>query len=90
MSSYNFTITFNLPNTADPNHHVDVLQLNGCDDALIGIGRLGKIALSFTREASSAVEAVYSAIADVQRAIPEATLIKVTPDLINIDEIATP
>lgn len=85
MPNYDFTVTFNLPDTEPhPSHYVDVLQMNGCDDALVGVGRFGKIALNFTRDASSAIEAVYSAIADVKQAIPEAKLIEVSPDLTSI------
>ena len=89
MPNYDFTVTFNLPDSEPhPSHYVDILHVNGCDDALVGVGRLGKIALNFTRNASSAAEAVHSAIADVKRAIPEANLIDVSPDLISITDVA--
>ncbi|NMG60831.1 DNA-binding protein [Geitlerinema sp. P-1104] len=89
MPNYDFTVTFNLPDSEPhPSHYVDILHVNGCDDALVGVGRLGKIALNFTRDASSATEAVYSAIADVKQAIPEAKLIEVSPDLTSITDVA--
>jgi hypothetical protein len=47
----------------------------GCDDALVGIGQSSRIALDFTREADSAKEAIFSALADVKRAIPAAKLL---------------
>ena len=60
----------------------------GCDDALIGIGKPGRIALDFTREANSAEEAVLSALDDVKRAIPDATFIEATPDFVGVPDIA--
>jgi len=60
----------------------------GCDDALIGIGKRGKIALNFIRESSSAKEAVHSAIAQVVLAIPQAVFLEVNPDFISVTEVA--
>ena len=51
---------------------VERLGEAGCDDALVGIGQPGRMALEFTRDAPDAVEAVLSALADVQRAVPSA------------------
>lgn len=53
----------------------------GCDDALAGIGQPGRLALEFTREATSAEDAVRSALEDVRRAAPTAWLIEMSPDL---------
>ena len=81
MKEYDFTLKFNLQNSqADPEYHVEKLYEGGCEDALIGIGKKGYISLNFIREASSAYEAVSSAIIDVKRVIPYATLIEATPD----------
>jgi hypothetical protein len=89
MGQYNFTLRFALgTHDSDPNRLVDKLVAEGCDDALVGLGRLGHIALGFTREAPTAVEAIRSALADVQRAIPEAKLIEATPDLVGLTDIA--
>ncbi len=52
----------------------------GRDDALIGVGRAGRIALNFDREAESACAAVARAVSEVKAAIPEARLIEVVPD----------
>ena len=50
MENYNFTLKFDLPNKNDhPDHFVDALYECGCNDALIGIGKVGKIALRFSR-----------------------------------------
>lgn len=57
---------------------VERLGEAGCDDALVGIGQPGRLALEFNREAADADEAVRSALADVRRAVPSAKLIEVS------------
>ncbi|NHZ98572.1 DNA-binding protein [Massilia sp. CCM 8734] len=64
------------------------LEREDCTDALIGIGRPGRIALEFCREADDALAAITSALADVRRAIPTARLINVGPDLVGLTDIA--
>lgn len=89
MSQYDFTLRFALgQHDDDPEQFVDKLSAEGCDDALVGLGLQGRIALNFTREASSADEAILSALSDVQRAIPEARLVEATPDLVGLTDIA--
>ena len=89
MSEYNFILNFNLPDTqVNPDNYLESLATEGCDDALIGIGKKGKIALNFIRESSSARKAVYSAIQDVKRAIPQAVLTEVSPDFVSLTEVA--
>ncbi|MCZ7665198.1 MAG: DNA-binding protein [Thermoleophilia bacterium] len=89
MKEYEFTLRFSLP--ADQAHSDELLERlgdSGCDDALIGIGHAGRIALEFVREADSARGAIFSAITDVKRALPEAVLNEVSPDLVGITDIA--
>jgi len=82
MSEYQFSLEFSIKSPAtEIDAIVERLGKEGCTDALVGIGQEGRINLDFTREALSAIEAVKSALADVKRAIPEAQLVKVTPDL---------
>jgi len=89
MEQYDFTLKFTLGRPdADPDTFIGSLMKEGCDDALIGIGRPGRIALDFTREANSAEEAVLSALSDVKRAIPDATFIEATPDFVGVPDIA--
>ena len=89
MSEYDFTLKFNLPEArAISEDYLESLATVGCDDALVGVGQPGKIALNFIREATSAKVAVYSAIKDVKRAIPQAVLIEVSPDCIGLTEVA--
>ena len=89
MTNYEFTLKFRLPDAAtDPGQFVDALGEAGCDDALVGIGQPGRIALDFSREARSAFEAVASAVMDVRRAIPGAELVEASPDLVGISDVS--
>ncbi len=54
----------------------------------MGTGVVGKVALEFTREAKSALEAIYSALENVKEAIPSAKLIEVAPDLVGLTDVA--
>jgi hypothetical protein len=78
MTSYEFMLNFNLPQRdGESEQYLDALFEAGCGDAAVGIGQYGMIGLDFTREAPSAEDALRSAIADVQRAIPGAALVQV-------------
>ena len=89
MSKYDFTLRFSLPlHERDMDDVADRLYGDGCDDALIGIGCPGGIALDFTREAASAHAAVMSAIADVSAVIPGSQLVEVSPDLVGVTNVA--
>ena len=89
MSKYDFGLVFQLPSEIDGEVYLDRLYEAGCDDASVGIGKLGWIELDFIRAANSALDAINSAIGDVQRAIPDATLKHISPDIVGISEIAT-
>lgn len=89
MSDYEFTLTFSLPELkADAEQYLDALFEAGCDDALIGTGQAGCIALDFVRDSESATDAVSSAIENVKTAIPDAELIEVKPDLVGLTDVA--
>ena len=89
MNKYEFMLTFRLPRTdADPEAYLDALYEAGCDDATVGTGRLGMVGLDFTRRSASAEDALRSAIANVQQAIPGADLTEVGPDLVNLTDVA--
>lgn len=86
---YTFTLKYQLADDdRDPDALVERLGGAGCDDALVGIGQPGRLALEFTREAADAEEAVRSALADVRRAAPSARLIEVAPDLVGLTDVA--
>ncbi|MEZ2229564.1 helix-turn-helix transcriptional regulator [Microcoleus sp.] len=89
MNEYDFTVKFNLGNSlADPDDFIDRLYEGGCDDALIGVGNKEYVALNFIREASSAYEAISTAINDVKRVVPGASLIEAAPDFVGLTDAA--
>ena len=86
---YDFTLTFALPeDSGNPETYLDTLYEAGCDDALVGTGMSGSIALNFSRTAKSAENAIRQAVQDVQQAIPYAELIELKPDLVGISDMA--
>ena len=86
---YIFTLKYQLADDdCEPDALVERLGEAGCDDALIGIGQPGRLALEFTREADNADAAVHSALVDVRRAVPAARLIEVAPDLVGLTDVA--
>ena len=73
-----FTFTLNYELASDESNMdalVERLAEEGCDDALVGVGQPGRLALEFVREAPSAHDAVEGAIEDVHRALPNARLV---------------
>lgn len=89
MKEYEFTLKYLLPNSnTDPDKHVEALMNAGCDDALIGLGQQGRIALEFIRESVSAVDAITSALTQVKEAIPGAQLVEATPDFVGLTDVA--
>ncbi|TBR38893.1 MULTISPECIES: helix-turn-helix transcriptional regulator [Dyella] len=89
MNSYEFTLKFQLPHeAADPESWIEALADAGCDDALVGVGQQGRIALDFARDAESAFVAVSSAVRDVQKAIPNAHLVEASPDFVGLTDVA--
>ncbi len=89
MKEYEFTLKFKLPDeNIEPSIYVDQLYESECDDALIGIGKKGYIALDFIRESETAYLAVSSAIKDVLKAIPQANILEAAPDFVGITDIA--
>lgn len=86
---YIFTLKYKLPtHETNMDELVDRLYAAHCDDALIGVGIAGRIALEFAREAHSAEVAIKSAHQDVLKTIPEAQFIEALPDYVGITDIA--
>src|SRR5688500_2600840 len=86
---YDFVLKFKLAEgSADANDLVERLGEAGCDDAVVGIGQPGRIALNFMREADSAQQAIISALENVKDAVPGAELIEASPDLVGLTDIA--
>lgn len=87
--NHEFKLIFQLPKDAAPtNDLVEALAEAGCDDAMVGTGHPGRIALEFSREAENARQAIDSAIDNVQTAVPGAELIEAAPDYAGLTEIA--
>ena len=86
---YIFTLKYQLAaDDRDTTAVVERLGAAGCDDALVGTGVAGRIALEFTREAASAEAALQSALADVRRALPGARLTEAGPDYVGLTDVA--
>ena len=86
---YIFTLKYQLADhDSDLNALVERLGAAGCDDALVGMGQPGRLALEFSREATSAEEAVRTALVDVKSAVPSARLIEASPDLVGLTDVA--
>lgn len=89
VPDYEFTLRYSLARPeSDMDAVAEALYANGCDDALVGIGQIGRVALDFSRYATTARNAVLGAIRDVHYAIPDAALVEVSPDLVGISEVA--
>lgn len=89
MREYEFTLKFAL---SEKDQDIDILVERlgeaGCTDALVGIGQAGRIGLDFTREATSAMNAIVSAYKDVKTAIPDAVLVEASPDMVGLTDVA--
>lgn len=89
MKEYEFTLKYRLGDVkANPDQYLNSLAEAGCEDAVVGIGQNGRIALTFMRESATALDAISSAIADIQSAIPDAKLVEATPDFVGVTDIA--
>lgn len=89
MTVFDFTLKFALPELEqDAAEYIEQLGAAGCDDAMIGVGIKGRIALQFSREADTAFNAVFSALEDVKQVIPGVKLTEATPDLVGLSDIA--
>lgn len=88
MNEYEFTLKFSLSGSkAMPDEYLEALS-QCCDDAIVGTGNTGRIALNFIRTEKNAPEAILSAIDDVKSVVPGAKLFEVSPDLVGVTDIA--
>lgn len=86
---YIFTLKYRLPDVVrEISDLVERLGEGGCDDALVGMGVPGRLALEFSREGESARLVIYSALADVKGAIPSARFVEAAPDLAGLTDAA--
>lgn len=70
--NFEFKLTYRLQRGSNIDQVTTRLAEEGCTDAMVGLGIDGQVALEFVREASSAEEALQSALRDVKRALPDA------------------
>jgi len=86
---YNFILKYQIDHGEDAGDSIaERLGGGGCDDALLGLGQPGRIALNFCRQAKSAEKALLSALSDVKAALPEAVLIEAAPDFVGLSDVA--
>ncbi|WP_345813538.1 DNA-binding protein [Paraburkholderia sp. PREW-6R] len=86
---YEFTLKYRLAEQdCDLEAIVERLGEAGCDDATVGIGQPGRIALFFTRESASAFDALISALTEVKEAVPSARLVEAGPDFVGLTDVA--
>lgn len=86
---YVFTLKYQLAaEDCDLDEIVERLGEAGCDDATIGVGQPGRIALVFAREGASAFEALFSALQDIKQAVPSARLVEAGPDFVGLTDVA--
>lgn len=86
---YTFVLTYQISgDVSDEDALVERLAVAGCEDAVVGIGQPGRLALEFSREAPSAETALRRALEDVRRAVPSARLIEAAPDLVGLTDVA--
>ncbi|VTT28714.1 DNA-binding protein [Klebsiella pneumoniae] len=86
---YTFTLKYQLAKRAeDADALVEQLAEAGCDDALIGIGVPGRVALEFIRSAPSAKQAIESAVLQVKSVLADAQLFEVSPDYVGLTDVA--
>jgi predicted DNA-binding transcriptional regulator AlpA len=86
---YVFTLKYQLAaQDCDLDAIVERLGEAGCDDATVGVGQPGRLALLFSREGESAFAALVSALKDVKQAVPSARLIEAGPDFVGLTDVA--
>jgi hypothetical protein len=86
---YEFTLKYQL--AADDCNHDEIVERlaeAGCDDATIGVGQPGRLALVFAREGATALAALMSALENVKRAVPSARLVEAAPDFVGLTDVA--
>ncbi|WP_144145708.1 helix-turn-helix transcriptional regulator [Paraburkholderia sp. BCC1884] len=86
---YVFTLKYQLvAEDCDLDAIVERLGEAGCDDATVGVGQPGRIALFFSREGESAFAALVSALKDIKQAVPSARLVEAGPDFVGLTDVA--
>jgi hypothetical protein len=87
--SYEFDLIFSIPGSVDEGELLDRLFEAGCEDAVIGLGTPGLVAISLERFGSDAESAIAGAARQIAAALPEGSeLREVRPDLVSQADVA--
>jgi hypothetical protein len=87
--TYEFDLVFSVPGNLDEADLVDRLFVAGCDDAVIGLGTPGLVAVSLERRGSDAESAIAGAARQIAVALPaDSELREVRPDLVSQADVA--
>lgn len=90
VKEFEFDLMIALPAGArDEDAMLDALFEAGCDDAIVGTGASGLVALGFIREGMDADAVITEAVGQALSGLPEgATLREVRPDLVSLADVA--
>lgn len=90
VKEFEFDLMIALPaGERDEDAMLDALFEAGCDDAIVGTGASGLVALGFIREVMAADAVITQAVEQALRGLPEgATLREVRPDLVSLADVA--
>jgi len=90
VQEFEFDLMIALPaGERDEDAMLDALYEAGCDDAIVGTGAAGLVALGFIREGADAEAVIAEAVGQALKALPEgATLREVRPDLVSLADVA--
>jgi hypothetical protein len=90
VQEFEFELMIALPmGERDEDALLDGLFEAGCDDAVVGTGAAGLIALGFIREGADAEAVIAEAVDQALRGLPEgAALREVRPDLVSLADVA--
>lgn len=86
---FEFDLVFALPAKVEEGQLLDALFEAGCDDAVIGLGAPGLVALAFRREGDDAEAVIAAAVGRVTPALGDGSKLReVRPDLVSLADVA--
>ena len=90
VREFEFDLVIALPaGERDEDAMLDALFEAGCDDAIVGTGAAGLVALGFIREGADPEAVISGAVEQALRGLPDgAVLREVRPDLVSLADVA--
>jgi hypothetical protein len=90
MREFEFDLMIALPaGERDEDAMLNALYEAGCDDAVVGTGAAGLVALGFIREGTDAEVVISEAVGQALKALPEGAMLReVRPDLVSLADVA--